>query len=54
VPAFDATTLSAFFDTAAHIGAAWSGNTDWYKHWTCNSSYAPLGGDTDCTSLPTT
>jgi hypothetical protein len=54
VPAFDATALSVFFDTAAHIGAAWSGNTDWYTHWTCNSSYAPLGGDTDCTSLPTT
>ena len=39
---------------ATHIGAAYTGNTTWYTHWTCNSSYAQLGGDTDCTSLPTT
>ncbi len=51
----DPTGLSSFFSatpTPYHIGAAWSGNTDWYKSWTCNSSYAPLGGLTDCTTLP--
>jgi len=54
----DPTGLSSFFktDDAAtyHIGAAWSGNNTWYTGWTCNASYAPLGGATDCTTLPTT
>ncbi len=36
--------LSSFFTTPTHIGAAYSGNTSWYSGWTCNSSYAPLGG----------
>ena len=51
---YDPTTLSAFFTAPTHIGAAYTGNTDWYKHWTCNANYAALGGDTNCTSLPTT
>lgn len=51
---FNFAPLSSFFDTATHIGAAYTGNTTWYTGWTCNSSYAPLGGATDCTSLPTT
>ncbi len=46
--------LSTFFTTPTHIGAAYSGNTSWYSGWTCNSSYAPLGGGSACTSLPTT
>ena len=54
VAVFDPTALSSFFTLPTHVGAAYTGNTDWYAHWTCNSSYAPLGGDTDCTSLPTT
>ncbi|MAK99792.1 MAG: hypothetical protein CL807_09130 [Citromicrobium sp.] len=52
----DPTTLASSFFSAAptpyHIGAAWSGNTSWAAGWTCNSSYAPLGGLTDCTTLP--
>jgi hypothetical protein len=53
---FDASTLSAFFDVPSpnHAGAAWTGNTTWYTTWTCNSSYASLGGGSACTSLPTT
>lgn len=53
---FDASTLSAFFNTPSpnHAGAAWTGNTAWYAGWTCNSSYADLGGGSACTSLPTT
>ncbi len=56
VATFDVTTLSPFFTNAPspyHIGAAWTGYT-WYNGWTCNSGYAPLGGGSSCTSLPTT
>ncbi|MBD3728983.1 MAG: hypothetical protein IE933_04685 [Sphingomonadales bacterium] len=51
------TSLSSYFTAAPtpyHIGAAWTGNTSWYTGWTCNSSYAPLGGATSCLTLPTT
>jgi hypothetical protein len=58
VVAFDASTLSSFFDVPSpnRIGAAWAGNNPWYTKWTCNSSYANFGtGNTgDCTSLPIT
>ena len=57
VPAFNATSLSAFYDLPSpnRIGAAWTGNTTWYTGWTCNSGYANFGtSSTDCTSLPTT
>jgi hypothetical protein len=58
VVAFDASTLSSFFDVPSpnRIGAAWTGNNTWYTQWTCNSSYANFGtGNTgDCTSLPIT
>ncbi|MGX7895901.1 hypothetical protein [Tsuneonella sp. HG222] len=57
VSPFDVTTVSAFFSnlpTPYRIGAAWSGNTGWIAGWTCNSSYANLGGGSACTSLPTT
>ena len=53
----DPSTLSSFFAAAPspyHIGAAWSGNTAWYKGWTCDSSYADFGSGSACTSLPTT
>jgi hypothetical protein len=56
VAPFDASTLTAFFTTTPtpyHIGAAWAGNDTWYQGWTCNSSYANLGGGSACTSLPT-
>ena len=56
VATFDATAVSSFFSntpTPYHIGAAWEGNA-WYNGWTCNSSYASLGGGSACTSLPTT
>ncbi|RIV88146.1 hypothetical protein D2V17_08135 [Aurantiacibacter xanthus] len=52
-----ATGLSSFFVELSpnHIGAAWTGNADWYKGWTCNSSIANFGASsTACTSLPTT
>lgn len=52
----DPTALSSFFTATPspyHIAAAWSGNNTWYNGWTCNASYAPLGGATDCTTLPT-
>ena len=54
VTASNPTALSSFFSTSAQIGAAFSGNDNWYGGWTCNSSYAQLGGGSDCTSLPTT
>ena len=58
VVAFDASTLSSFFDVPSpnRIGAAWTGNTSWYTQWTCNSSYANFGtgNSGNCTSLPTT
>ncbi|WP_120716437.1 hypothetical protein [Tsuneonella amylolytica] len=51
------TAIPAGFFTASpspyRIGAAWAENSSWYKGWTCNSSYAPLGGGSACTSLPT-
>lgn len=58
VTAFDASTLSSFFDVPSpnRIGAAWTGNNAWYTQWTCNSSYANFGtgNSGDCTSLPIT
>jgi hypothetical protein len=56
VAAFNATSLSTFFDVPSpnRIGAAWAGNNTWVNGWTCNSSYANLGGGSACTSLPTT
>jgi len=58
VVAFDASTLSSFFDVPSpnRIGAAWTGNNAWYTGWTCNSSYANFGtgNSGNCTSLPTT
>jgi len=57
VTAFDAKTLDAFFDTTTYIGAVKDANDNWYKGWTCNSSYAPFDTTTSagrsCTSIPT-
>jgi len=58
VTAFDAKTLDPFFDTTTHIGAVKDASDNWYKGWTCNSSYAPFDDTANvnrsCTSLPTT
>lgn len=54
VPAFDASTLSSFFDTTTYIGAVRDANDTWYEGWTCNSSTANFGTNNTglCTSLP--
>jgi len=50
--------FQSFFDTTTYIGAVKDANDNWYKGWTCNSSYAPFDDTTNanrsCTSLPTT
>ena len=56
VTAFDASTLSSFFDTTDYIGAVKDSADDWYAGWTCNSTAANFGTGNSgaCTSLPTT
>ncbi len=65
VPAFDAATLNNTAEqpttapnrmqTTTYIGAVRDASDTWYRDWTCNSSYAPLGSaGGNCTSLPTT
>jgi hypothetical protein len=56
LPAIDAKTLDAFFDTTTYVGAVKDANDNWFKGWTCNSSYATFdgtGSSRSCTSLPT-
>lgn len=55
VGAFNASTLSAFFDATSYVGAVRDANDTWYAGWTCNSGTANLGTSTSglCTSLPT-
>ncbi|MBC9031132.1 hypothetical protein IAG41_01890 [Sphingomonas sp. JC676] len=56
ITAFDAKTLSAFFDTTTYAGAVKDANDNWYKGWTCNSGYITFdgsGSSRSCTSLPT-
>ncbi len=53
VTAFDAKSLSSFFDTTDYIGAVKNASDTWYEGWTCNSSTLDLGSNVgDCTSLP--
>ena len=53
VPAFDAKTLNAFFDTTNYIGAVKDANDTWYAGWTCNSATADFGPSSKaCTTLP--
>ena len=54
VPAFDASTLSSFFDATTYIGAVRDANDTWYQGWTCNSATLNFGTDNtgQCTSLP--
>ncbi len=58
VVATDPKLTNAFFDTTTYIGAVKDANDNWYKGWTCNSSYAPMDTTTNanraCTSLPIT
>ncbi|MCX7864286.1 MAG: hypothetical protein N2423_04500 [Novosphingobium sp.] len=56
VTAFDAKTLSTFFDTTTYIGAVRDSADTWYTGWTCNSSIANFGTGNSglCTALPTT
>ena len=54
VPAFDASTLSSFFDATTYIGAVRDASDTWYQGWTCNSATLNFGTDNTglCTSLP--
>jgi hypothetical protein len=56
VPAFDASTLSSFFDAVTYIGAVKDSADTWYAGWTCNSATASFGTGNagECTALPTT
>lgn len=55
VTAFDASTVSSFFDATTYIGAVRNASDTWYAGWTCNSATANFGStSTDCSSLPTT
>ncbi len=56
VAAFNASTLSSFFDATSYIGAVKDASDTWYAGWTCNSSTASFGSGNSglCTSLPTT
>jgi hypothetical protein len=58
VVATDPKLTNAFFDTTTYVGAVKDANDNWYKGWTCNSSYAPMDTTTNanraCTSLPIT
>jgi len=53
VMAFDAKTLSSFFDTTDYIGAVKDANDIWYQGWTCDNSTADFGSGELCTALPT-
>ena len=53
VPVYDVTQWGSFFERPEHIGAAWSGNTEWIMGWTCNSATVTFGASASaCTSLP--
>lgn len=53
VAAFNANTLSTFFDTTTYIGAVRDAADTWYQGWTCNSVTANFGTNTGlCTTLP--
>ncbi len=55
VPAFNASTLSSFFDATTYIGAVRDAMDTWYQGWTCNSGTANFGtgNSGDCSSVPT-
>ena len=55
VTAFNASSISSYFDATTYIGAVRDANDLWYAGWTCNSATAALGTSVTglCTSLPT-
>lgn len=53
VTAFDAKTLSSFFDTTTWIGAVRNSADTWYTGWTCSTGTVNFGSASSaCTSLP--
>lgn len=53
VPAFNANSLSTFFDTTTFIGAAQNAASSRFGNWTCNSSILGFGSaNGNCTGLP--
>ena len=53
VTAFDASTLSSFFDATDYIGAVEDASDTWYEGWTCDSSTVTFGNNIgSCTTLP--
>ena len=55
VAAFNASTVSSFFDSTSYIGAVKDASDTWYAGWTCNSAAANLGtGNKACTTSPLT
>ncbi len=55
VTAFDASTLNAYFDATAYIGAVRNASDTWYEGWTCNTDAASFGTTNTglCSTLPT-
>ncbi len=56
IAAFNAATLSTYFETKTYIGAVQNASDTWFAGWTCNSATANFGTGNSglCTSLPTT
>jgi hypothetical protein len=55
VTAFNATTLSSFFENLNFVGAVRDAADTWYAGWTCNSATASFGSTSGaCTAIPTT
>ncbi len=54
-PAFNASTINAFFVNTAYVGAVRDAADTWYSGWTCNSATASFGSTSgNCTAIPTT
>ncbi len=55
VSAFDASTLSSFFNVTTWIGAVRNTADNWYAGWTCSTGAVNFGSTSSaCTSLPVT
>lgn len=55
ITAFNAATLSTYFDTRTYIGAVQNASDTWFAGWTCNSAAANFGTGNSglCTTIPT-
>jgi hypothetical protein len=54
LPAFDISSLGAFFSPTTYVGAVKDAADTWYAGWTCNSTLVTFGTTSGaCTSLPT-